>query len=90
MTRQELKQKIAKKTGISNVIVGEIIEETFNEIMEAVQNHDTCEFRGFGTFSAKHRKEKTARDIKNGRTIIVPARYKPFFKPSPDFSEGVK
>ena len=46
--------------------------------------------RGFGTFKAKKRAEKTGRNIKKNTTIIIPEHHMPAFKPSKTFVEKVK
>ena len=46
--------------------------------------------RGFGTFLAKERKEKTGRNILKNTTIIIPAHHIPSFKPAKVFKEEVK
>ena len=47
-----------------------------------MSNNEKIELRGFGTFSAKHRLPKKARNPKTGDPIFLPERYVPVFKPS--------
>jgi DNA-binding protein HU-beta len=61
--------------------------ETVKENMSQGEN---IYLRGFGSFLLKERKEKKARIISKNETIIVPAHYKPVFKPAPEFLKSVK
>jgi len=46
--------------------------------------------RGFGTFEAKRRAEKKARNISKNIIVVVSAHKTPFFRPSKSFIENVK
>ena len=46
--------------------------------------------RGFGTFYLKHRAEKTARNMQNNTTIIIPEHDIAAFKPAKEFAVSVK
>ncbi len=90
MTKAELIFKITEKTGISRVDVLVIVEQTLREIKETVVKGEKVQIRGFGTFSRKERQPKTGQDIKNKKTVKIPARFVPVFKAAKPFSEGVK
>lgn len=63
-----------------------VIEHTLGNIKDAVYLGQEVTLRGFGTFKAKQRKAKTARNISAGTTIQIPARKVVTFKPSKDFN----
>lgn len=46
-------------------------------------------YRGFGSFILKHRAEKTARNISQNTTIIIPAHNIPAFKFAKEFVKEV-
>ncbi len=90
MTKAELVNIIAEKTGVSRVDVIVTLEQFFKEIVESVSEGDNVYIRGFGSFVAKKRAAKKARDMAKGTTIIIPEKYVPFFKPSRGFCDIVK
>ena len=51
-------------------------------VKDLVAEGETIYLRGFGSFGPKKRAKKTARNISNNTTIIIPEHFAPFFKPS--------
>ena len=90
MTKAELVSKISEKTGVEKLTTLAIIESMMNEIKDSISANEAVFLRGFGTFKAKKRAEKTGRNIKKNTTIIIPAHYIPAFKPAKVFVEEVK
>lgn len=66
--------------------IATVITHTLGVIKDAVYCGEEVTLRGFGTFKAKLRKAKSARNISAGTTIQIPARYVVAFKPSKDFN----
>ena len=56
---------------------------------EFVASGETIYLRGFGSFGPKVRAKKTARNISNNTTIIIPEHTAPYFKPSKSFVKKV-
>ena len=48
------------------------------EIKESIKQNESVFLRGFGTFLAKERKEKTGRNISKNTTIVIPTYHIPF------------
>ena len=46
--------------------------------------------RGFGTFTVKHRAQKTARNISKNTTLVIEAHDFPAFKPAKSFIAKMK
>ena len=90
MTKAEIISKIADKTGIEKVTTSTVIESFMNEVKDSISKNESIYLRGFGTFKAKKRAEKTGRNIKKNTTILIPAHYIPSFKPSKIFLNEVK
>ena len=90
MTKAELVSKISQKTGVEKLTTLAIIESMMQEIKDSISLEEPVFLRGFGTFKAKKRAEKTGRNIKKNTTIIIPAHYIPAFKPAKVFAEKVK
>ena len=82
MIKQDIVDNVANATGLTKVEVEAVLNESFSEIIKALSNTEKIELRGFGTFSAKHRLPKKARNPKTGDPIFLPERYVPVFKPS--------
>ena len=90
MTKAELVGIIAQKTGVEKSTVMTIVETTMEEIKFSIKENESVFLRGFGTFNAKKRAEKTGRNIKKNTAVIIPAHYTPSFKPSKSFINEVK
>ncbi len=90
MTKAEIISKIADKTGIEKVTTSTVIESFMNEVKDSISKNESIYLRGFGTFKAKKRAEKTGRNIKKNTTILIPAHHIPSFKPSKIFLNEVK
>lgn len=87
MVKQELIANIARNTGISQKDVNSVIEEMIKQFGQALVNGDGVHIRNFGAFKCVHRKERKARNIGTGATVIVPAKDVLVFKQSPNFPE---
>ena len=90
MTKAELVSKISDKTGVEKITTLAIVESMMNEIKDSISSNEAVFLRGFGTFKAKKRAEKTGRNIKKNTTIIIPAHHIPAFKPAKAFVQEVK
>ena len=90
MKKAELASKISEITGIEKLTTLTVIESLMSEIKNSISMDEAVYLRGFGTFKAKKRAEKTGRNIKKNTTIIIPEHHIPAFKPSKTFIEKVK
>jgi len=90
MTKAEVISKISSKTGVEKITTLAIVESFMNEVMNAVSENESVFLRGFGTFKAKKRAQKTGRNIKKNTTIIIPEHHIPSFKPAKIFTQEVK
>jgi len=90
MTKAELASKISEVTGVEKLTTLAVIESMMDEIKHSIAMNEAVYLRGFGTFKAKKRAEKTGRNIKKNTTIIIPEHHTPTFKPSKTFIQKVK
>ena len=90
MTKAELVTAIAEKTGVEKLTTLAVVESMMNEIKKSNSKDESVFLRGFGTFKAIKRAEKTGRNIKKNTTIIIPEHHIPAFKPAKVFVEEVK
>ena len=90
MTKAEIISKISERTGVEKTTATVVVESFMSEIKDYITKDESVFLRGFGTFLAKERKEKTGRNISKNTTIIIPAHHIPSFKPAKVFKEEVK
>ncbi len=90
MTKADLINEIAGRTGHGKAIVHEILDEYFQVVRESIMNSMSVQVRGFGTFFRKKKAAKTARNIAKNTTITIPAREVPAFRPSRKFNNSLK
>lgn len=90
MTKAEIVNEIANKTGIEKVAVQAVVESFMETVKDTMVDGENVYLRGFGSFIIKKRAEKTGRNISKNTTIIIPAHNIPAFKPAKTFVSEVK
>ena len=91
MTKAEIINKIVLETGISKKDVAGTIEAFMEEIRQSMSvRKENLYLRGFGTFTVKHRAQKTARNISKNTTLVIDAHDFPAFKPAKSFIAKMK
>ena len=90
MTKAEIVNEISKSTGIDKASVLETVERFMDIVKDSLANDENVYLRGFGSFIIKTRSQKTARNISQNTTIIIPEHKIPAFKPAKVFMEQVK
>lgn len=91
MTKAEIINKIVLETGISKKDVAGTIEAFMEEIRQSMSvKKENVYLRGFGTFTVKHRAQKTARNISKNTTLVIEAHDFPAFKPAKSFIAKMK
>ena len=90
MTKAEIVAQIAEKTGLEKSSTQAVVEAFMDIVKKSVAEGEPVYLRGFGSFNVKIRKEKTARNISKGTTIIIPEHKVPTFKPAKTFLDDVK
>jgi integration host factor subunit beta len=81
MRKRGIVLKISQDTGIKQVVVKEVVQRTFNAILDALKNGERIELRNFGIFQVKKRKRRIGRNPKTGEVVPVPERRTVVFKP---------
>lgn len=90
MTKADLVNEIAEKTGVEKVAVQATVEALMKSVKNSLSSGQNVYLRGFGSFIVKRRAEKKGRNITKNKTIIIPEHYIPAFKPAKTFAEKVK
>ncbi len=90
MTKADIVNEIAKKTGAEKVLVQQIVEAFMDSVKGSLIKEENVYLRGFGSFIIKKRATKVARNISKNTTITIPEHNIPAFKPAKSFAEKVK
>lgn len=90
MTKADVINEIAEKTGIDRADVQASVEAFFVVVKNSMANGENIYVRGFGSFVNKKRAKKIARNISQNTAMVIDEHYVPSFKPSKVFTEKVK
>ncbi|HIY37478.1 MAG TPA: integration host factor subunit beta [Candidatus Paraprevotella stercorigallinarum] len=91
MTKADIVNEIAKKTGVDKAAVLTTVEAFMDAVKESlITKEENVYLRGFGSFILKKRAQKTARNISKNTTIIIDEHNIPAFKPAKVFVDAVK
>lgn len=90
MTKKEIVRSISEELGLTQSRTGEIVQKTFDAIIESLVIEGRVELRNFGVFEVKKRAARTARNPKTGDQVEVPPRYVVTFKPGREMEQRVK
>ena len=90
MTKAEIVNEIANKSGLDKNTVQNVVESFMKTVVGSLANNENVYLRGFGSFIVKERAQKTARNISKKTTIVIPAHKIPAFKPCKTFVVAVK
>lgn len=89
MTKAEIVDEIYSKTGMAREDVMACVESYMEVVKNSLKKGENVYLRGFGTFQLKTRKQKIARNISKGTSVVVPEHNIPFFKPCPELMADV-
>jgi DNA-binding protein HU-beta len=88
MNKTDLVQFIRDRgtVGFSKRAAEDAMYEVLLGIRQGLLDDGEVRLMGFGTFTVKHRKARTARNPQTGEAVKVPAKNVVHFKPSKDFN----
>lgn len=90
MTKKEIVKTISDKTGLTQLQIKEIVQYTFNGIVETLLEEGRVELRNFGVFQVKTRRARKARNPRTGHQVEVPEKFVVTFKPGKEMEARVK
>lgn len=90
MTKQDIVNQIAKQTGADKTTTLAVVEAFMEAVKDSLSANENVYLRGFGSFILKKRAQKTARNITQNTTMIIPEHNIPAFKPAKVFFDAVK
>ena len=80
MKKSELVAAVAAKAEITKKDAEKALTAVIDAMTEALAAGEKVQLAGFGTFEAKNRAERTAKNPRTGETVTVPATRVPAFK----------
>lgn len=89
MTKKEIVKTISEEIGLTQLKTKEIVQKTFDAIIDTLVSDGRIELRNFGVFEVKKRAARKARNPRTGDKVHVPEKYVVTFKPGKEMEERV-
>ncbi len=90
MTKTELINEVASKANLSKKAAGDAVAAVFAAMEEALVKGEKIQLVGFGTFEVRERAARTGRNPQDpGKTIEIPAKKVPLFRPGKTLKDRV-
>ena len=90
MTKKEIVKTISEEIGLTQLKTKEIVQKTFDAIVETLVEDQRIELRNFGVFEVKRRAARKARNPRTGEKVFVPEKFVVTFKPGKEMEERVR
>lgn len=90
MTKKEIVKAISEEIGLTQLKTKEIVQKTFDAIVETLVSDRRIELRNFGVFEVKKRAARKARNPRTGEKVEVPEKYVVTFKPGKEMEERIR
>lgn len=89
MTKKEIVKQISEEIGLTQLKTKEIVQKTFDAIIETLVRERRIELRNFGVFEVKKRAARKARNPRTGERVDVAEKFVVTFKPGKEMEEKV-
>ena len=89
VTKKEIVKTISDKHQLTQLKTKEIVQSTFEAIIETLVEEHRIELRNFGVFEVKKRAARKARNPRTGERVDVAEKYVVTFKPGKEMEERV-
>lgn len=90
MTKKEIVKSISDEIGLTQLKTKEIVQKTFDAIVETLVADRRIELRNFGVFEVKKRAARKARNPRTGDKVYVPEKFVVTFKPGKEMEERIR
>jgi nucleoid DNA-binding protein len=90
VTKKEIVKTISEEIGLTQLKTKEIVQKTFDAIVETLVEEGRIELRNFGVFEVKKRAARRARNPRTGDKVSVPEKFVVTFKPGKEMEERVR
>ena len=81
MTKKDIVRTISEEVGLTQQQTKEIVQKTFDAIIESLVRERRIELRNFCVFEVKPRAARKARNPRTGEQVDVPRKHVVTFKP---------
>lgn len=90
MTKKEIVRTISEEIGLTQLKTKEIVQKTFDAIVDTLVTDGRIELRNFGVFEVKRRARRKARNPRTGEKVLVPEKFVVTFKPGKEMENRVR
>ena len=90
MTKKEIVKALSGRLALSQLRTKEVVQLTFEAIVETLVDNERLELRNFGVFEVRKRAARRGRNPKTGAGVDVPEKYVVSFKPGRDMELRVQ
>jgi integration host factor subunit beta len=90
VTKKEIVKEISEQLGLTQLKTKEIVQKTFDAIVDTLLREKRIELRNFGVFEVKRRKARKARNPRTGERVDVEPKNVVTFKPGKEMEERVR
>lgn len=90
MTKKEIVKQISERANLTQLKTKEIVQWTFDAIIETLATEGRIELRNFGVFEVRERKARKARNPRTGDPVEVQPKNVVTFQPGKEMEERVK
>lgn len=90
MTKKEIVKAISEEIGLTQLKTKDIVQKTFDAIVETLVADGRIELRNFGVFEVKKRAARKARNPRTGEKVFVAEKFVVTFKPGKEMEEKVR
>lgn len=90
MTKKDIVRTISEEIGLTQLQTKEIVQKTFDAIVETLAGDRRLELRNFGVFEVKQRAPRKARNPRTGDKVLVPAKFVVTFKPGKKMEQKMR
>jgi len=90
MTKKDIILRISEETDLKQIHVKEVVQRTFDLIVDSLSQGKKVELRNFGIFKVKTRKGRMGRNPRTGSSVNIPDKKIVSFKPGMKMKVDVK
>jgi DNA-binding protein HU-beta/integration host factor subunit beta len=90
VTKKDIVRTIAEQIDLPQLRTKELVQRTFDALIEALVREGRIELRNFGVFQIKKREARMARNPRTGEKVPVQAKSVVTFKPGKEMEARVR
>ncbi|MEI8368729.1 MAG: HU family DNA-binding protein [Planctomycetia bacterium] len=90
MTKKDIVRTIAEQIDLPQLRTKELVQKTFDALIDALVKEGRIELRNFGVFQIKRREARMARNPRTGEKVPVQAKSVVTFKPGKEMEARVR